>query len=178
MSSIAKVPSLIHGPNITLFATNKTSMSKVRCLDQYQSSTMFIIPNTRPHRHIIRPPLRPPPNPSNSQYHNRSEAATNAQTTRTALPRRSSDLVAQTNEVVSEGLDGLGSVACNDILAVMRDDDGLCGLGDHDTVLALYDVVRFCLPKSTAPGLYPGHCKRGKHKTGLPGGRRYSVPQP
>lgn len=143
----SKSASLISRPNITLFATNKTSMSKVRCLDQYQSS-MFTIPNTRPHRHTL------PPSPATQSIYfpisQSQRAATNAQTTRTALPKRSPGLVAQTNEVVGEVLDGLGGVARDDVLAVMRDDDGLCGLGDHDAVPALYDVVRLC-PKSTAP---------------------------
>lgn len=95
---------------------------------------MFTVPNTGPHGHVSPFPRRPIHLFPISQS---QRAATNAQSTRTALPKRSTDLVANANEVVGESLDRLGCVARDDILSVMRDNDSLFGLGDHDTVLAL-----------------------------------------
>ena len=46
-------------------------------------------------------------------------------------------LVADTDEVVCELLDGVGGYAGLDVLGVVGDEDGHVGLDDHDAFLAL-----------------------------------------
>jgi hypothetical protein len=50
---------------------------------------------------------------------------------------RTDDLVADADQVVGEGLDGLCRVAGLHVLAVVADKDGLFGLGDADAYLPL-----------------------------------------